>query len=312
MMKKASMVIVLGCLPLLCIAKEKPRPKITGIVQVRILTTNVQKAHDFYYDIFHALPEDRHYLSEEPCDWCERMPAESRSPIEFELVKGQLPKNLIAAVAFRTDNVDGLRKLLKKNKVKVGKLTKWPDGGTFSAVDPENHRLIFVEREASKISDWGMPGAYAGRLKTWPHAIIHVGWVVNDPAAMDKFYRDILGFHVYWHGGMKDGVTDWVDMQVPDGSDWVEYMLNVPANADQQLRGVMNHIAIGVKDIHAADKALLASNIKLDIREQPQIGRDGKWQLNLYDPDDTRVELMEFTPVEKPCCSEYTGAHPQP
>jgi len=24
----------------------------------------------------------------------------------------------------------------------------------------------------------------------------------------------------------------------------------------------------------------------------------GKWQLNLYDPDGTRVELTEFTPVQ--------------
>jgi hypothetical protein len=45
-------------------------------------------------------------------------------------------------------------------------------------------------------------------------------------------------------------------------------------------------------------------------KEEPKIGRDGKWQLNLYDPDDTRIEFMEFTPTEKPCCSSYTGRHP--
>jgi hypothetical protein len=37
--------------------------------------------------------------------------------------------------------------------------------------------------------------------------------------------------------------------------------------------------------------------------EKPKIGRDGKWQLNLYDPNGTRAELMEMKPVEKPCCS---------
>jgi hypothetical protein len=37
--------------------------------------------------------------------------------------------------------------------------------------------------------------------------------------------------------------------------------------------------------------------------EQPQIGRDGKWQLNLYDPNLTRCELMEPKPVQTPCCS---------
>jgi len=47
---------------------------------------------------------------------------------------------------------------------------------------------------------------------------------------------------------------------------------------------------------------VLKRGAKLD--EKPQIGRDGKWQLNLYDPNFTRVELMEPKPVEKPCCSE--------
>jgi hypothetical protein len=72
----------------------------------------------------------------------------------------------------------------------------------------------------------------------------------------------------------------------------------------------MNHIALGVPDIHAAEKQLRANG--WNGTEQPKIGRDGKWQLNLYDPDETRVELMEFTPVQKPCCSDYTGPHPKP
>ena len=36
----------------------------------------------------------------------------------------------------------------------------------------------------------------------------------------------------------------------------------------------------------------------MKLTEEPQIGRDGKWQLNLYDPDDTRVELMEPNTVD--------------
>ena len=138
--------------------------------------------------------------------------------------------------------------------------------------------------------------------------IIHAGFVVRDRDAEDRFYKDILGFHVYWHGGRKDDETSWVDMQVPDGTDWIEYMLNVPANADHHTLGVMNHIALGVPDIHAAEEQLRKN--RWTGNEQPKIGRDGKWQLNLYDPDDTRVELMEFTPTQKPCCSEYTGPHP--
>ena len=63
----------------------------------------------------------------------------------------------------------------------------------------------------------------------------------------------------------------------------------------------MNHLALGVPSVKDADGVLLTRTGRLP--EKPQIGRDGKWQLNLYDPNLTRVELMEPKPVEKPCCS---------
>jgi hypothetical protein len=109
---------------------------------------------------------------------------------------------------------------------------------------------------------------------------------------------------------MKDDQTDWVSLQVPDGTGWVEFMVNVSPNADHHTLGVMNHIALGVPDIHAAQQRLIKNGWKPT--EEPKIGRDGKWQLNLYDPDDTRIEFMEFKPVQKPCCSEFTGPHPGP
>ena len=130
--------------------------------------------------------------------------------------------------------------------------------------------------------------------------IIHVGVVVSDRAAADRFYKDILGFKEIWHGGMKDTETDWVDMRVPDGTDWLEYMLNVH-NPDPHELGVMHHFALGVPSVKAGYETALKRGYKPD--EKPQIGRDGKWQFNMYDPNFTRVELMEPKPVEKPCCS---------
>src|SRR5208337_2784110 len=54
--------------------------------------------------------------------------------------------------------------------------------------------------------------------------MIHAGFLVYNRDAEDHFYRDLLGFRLYWHGGMQPGQTDWVAMQVPDGTDWLEYM----------------------------------------------------------------------------------------
>ena len=135
--------------------------------------------------------------------------------------------------------------------------------------------------------------------------IIHVGVVVSDQAASDHLYKDILGFHEIWHGGMKDDRTDWVDMQVPDGKDWLEYMLNVRSPTPKSL-GVNNHLALGVPSVAEGYKTVTARGFTA---EQPKIGRDGKWQLNLYDPTLTRAELMEPKPVETPCCSPITGGH---
>jgi hypothetical protein len=37
--------------------------------------------------------------------------------------------------------------------------------------------------------------------------------------------------------------------------------------------------------------------------DEPEIGRDGKWAVDIYDPDATRVEFMEFAPAQSPCCN---------
>jgi hypothetical protein len=41
-----------------------------------------------------------------------------------------------------------------------------------------------------------------------------------------------------------------------------------------------------------------------------QMGRDGKVQLNVFDPDFTRIEYMEFKPSGPICCSEFKAKHP--
>jgi hypothetical protein len=103
---------------------------------------------------------------------------------------------------------------------------------------------------------------------------------------------------------------DWYEIQVPDGHSWIEYMLNIPVNPDHKELGVQNHFSLGVKDIHVAAEQLRKNGLqKLD---GPEIGRDGKWSFDIYDPDDTRVEFMEFKPAQKPCCHPYEAAHPTP
>lgn len=296
-MKRLTLLFVALLFPMSCPAQKAPKkPRIIGISEVEMYATNAVATRSFYREVLDARG---------PCHWCEEVP---RSPMivpvndEQVVMLWSLPtaatSDFLVQIAFSTDNLTAMKRFLTAKGIAFSA----PKGvSEITLSDPEGHRIAFTQYR--KVPPNSALVYSALRL-------IHAGFVVHDRAAEDRFYKDILGFHLYWHGGMKDDETNWVDMQVPDGTDWIEYMLNVAANADHHTLGVMNHIALGVPDIHAAEAQLRKNGWRGN--EQPKIGRDGKWQLNLYDPDDTRVEFMEFKPVEKPCCSEFTGPHPGP
>ncbi len=279
---------------------EEARPKITQVAFVRIGVSDMQKASAFYHGEL-KLPEINCGGENGKCYFLS--PSQQ---VELVLMEAAPTGNRIAMIGMYTTDAKALWQYLLAHGEKPGEIVKDVPGRiSFRIQDPEKHTIEFVQ----------LTGGVIGSVMGGPplsSKMIHVGFVVKDRAAMDHFYKDILGFRLYWSGGMKDGETSWVAMQVPDGTDWVEYMLNIPDNADKHTLGVMNHISLGVVSVKAAKEQLEKAGVVLGAEEQPKIGRDGKWQLNLYDPDGTRVELMEFTPVEKPCCTEFTGEHPKP
>lgn len=282
-----------------CLAQSAPaRPKITGIDHVDYYTTDPAANKHLYADILGLASADPVEANQTQrflvgAQWVGYSPAPDASAT-----------NRLDHVAFTTDDCAGLRKYLAGNGIKVpDSLGRLKDGRRILTIqDPEGHSIEFVEGAKAKKSEGSDPVS---------RRMIHTGFIVRDRAAEDHFYKDILGFRLYWHGGMKDGETDWVAMQVPDGDNWLEYMLNVEPTPDRREAGVMNHISLGVHDMKQAQAKLEGHGWKPHGPEHAQMGRDGKWQLNVYDPDLTRVELMEFKPVEKPCCSDFTGPHPK-
>ena len=278
-------------------AAQTPRPRITGIDHVCFYTTSPDGVKHLYADILGLSSAD---------------PIESGETVRYMSGKQWVgyspapdPKatDRMDHVAFTTENITALRRYLIEKGVKPGKIEGRPDHSmTFTVSDPEGHKVEFVERAKDDAAP-AEPNAVSRRM-------IHTGFLVYNRDAEDHFYREILGFRSYWHGGMKDNVTDWVSLQVPDGTDWLEYMLNQPQHPDLQLTGVMNHISYGVSDMSKAKALIESHGWKEHGGEHAQMGRDGKRQLNVFDPDMTRIELMEFKPAEKPCCSDFTATHP--
>lgn len=303
-------LVLTACLfvPALLASGQAPgsRPAITGISHISVYSADFAKSDAFYVHDLGAYkatdPENsqgvRYYFS--PTQFAEVLP----------LPAGYTSINRLDHVAFITRDAEALRQYLAGHGVSVpASVQKGTDGSQwFDVKDPEDNKVEFVQVPAS------LPQIPSDPLS---HRIIHVGYMVHSSSTEDTFFRAVLGFRPYWHGGNSEAVTSWVSEQVPDGTDWVEYMLvpgpetkGIPADLTADRLGGMDHFSMGVHDIKVAAEALYSGDRVPEKTSGPKIGRDGKWQYNLFSPDGTRAEMMEFQPVGKPCCSDFTAASP--
>ena len=307
MRMKLSALALAGALGLTAAGAQNgpARPKITGISHLAVYTSDATATEHYYTQVIGAVkladPENpqgvRYALS--ATQFIEVLPLPQGAGIDR-----------LDHTAWNTVSAEGMRKYLAAKGWKTpAHIEKGADGSRwFEVLDPEGNKVQFVELPKHPKTA-AAPNAIG-------HHIIHMGFLVHDRAAEDTFYRDLLGFRPYWWGG-RNGKVEWVSQQVPDGHDWLEYMLGagpgkgIPASMSQNTLGVMDHFSIGEVSVPDAYKVLQAGK-RLDCRHDPapKIGLDGKYQFNMYDPDGIRTEMMNFHATQKPCCSEFTAEDP--
>ena len=101
---------------------------------------------------------------------------------------------------------------------------------------------------------------------------MHVGILVGNLDAATKFYNGILGFKEFWRGSAATSKTlSWVNMRVPDGTDYVEFMLydEIPA---PDRRGSSASLCLVVPDAEKAVAALDARPARESYRVQSRSG----------------------------------------
>ena len=299
-LKRLLALTAVSCVSVLCSAQNSAgRPAITGVSHMTIYASDLAATKKFYGEeigLTEGAPDSAGRA---------RYFASTRQYIAIAPLPANHDLCRLESVAFVTADAEGLRRYLAAHGVQVpGKVSRERDGRTlFYVKDPEGHSIGFEQGGATL-----KPATLATAAFT---RMIHVGFVVHNRQAEDAFFKDVLGFRPYWHGG-RNGTDEWISLQVPEGSDWIEYMINNDSTPNQHTLGVLNHFSLGVVDIHQAQHVIESHGWHETAEEQAKIGRDGKWQLNVYDPDQTRVEFMEFKPTQPPCCSEFTASHPQP
>src|SRR5271155_1434662 len=280
------------------------RPVISGISHITLYADDMSKSQQFYQSLlgWDMVPADK-----------------ATSGVRFyanhaqyiELISPPRPglADRLDCVGFSTSDAEALRRFLRAHGVSVPETVSGEGDGSrsFLVYDPEGNRVEFTQQGNHPPP---MPKSASRRLSS---RIMHAGYMVRNRAALDHFYKGLLGFHLYWQGGAKEGDIDWVMMQVPDGTDWIEYMLYLPAGPSRAQLGSANHFAPGVVSVADLQAKMEQRGWKPAAGKNPQVlGVDGKLQLDLTDPDGTRAEFMEYLPIKKPCCSPYTGTQPSP
>ena len=256
-------------------AAKVKRPRILGVAHMALYVSDLQAARAFYKD-FLGYAEPFALKREDGAD-----------RIAFIKINDD-------HIAFLTDSAEAMRDYLASGGIKVpDKVGKGRIGNSnFNILDPDGHTVEIVEyqpdswtrREKGKF----MPDT---RIST---RIAHLGVLVGavDPAM--KFYRDVLGFQEFWRGSSTGKVLSWINMRVPDGNDYLEFMLYATPQDAVQM-GVKNHICLVVPDIKQAVAILESRPVRKNYNRPIEIktGINGKRQANLFDPDGTRIELME-------------------
>jgi catechol 2,3-dioxygenase-like lactoylglutathione lyase family enzyme len=290
-------------------AAKVKRPRVLGVAHMALYVSDLQAARAFYKDLL-GFAE---VFSLKRDDGSDRIAFIKINDDQYIELFAESPKQEghLNHIAFYTDSAEAMRAYLGSSGMKVpDKVGKGRIGNlNFNILDPDGHTVEIVEyqsdswtrREKGKF----MPDT---RIST---RIAHLGVLVGavDPAL--KFYRDVLGFQEFWRGSATGKVLSWINMRVPDGYDYLEFMLyDTPQDAAQM--GVKNHICLVVPDIKQAVAMLESRPARKNYNRPIEIktGINGKRQANLFDPDGTRIELMEPNTADRKPVPSSTAPPP--
>jgi lactoylglutathione lyase len=289
----------------LCLAAgdQPKRPHITGLSHIALWVHDIEKTRAFYKD-FLGFAEPYSLTNKDGTLHLTWIKINDLQTIELFPEQTNNTDRLYH-VALLTDDAVGMRDYLAAHGVKVPeKVGKGKIGNLNYFIKDPDERIVEIVQYAP--NGWTalnngkfMPDT---RIST---NIPHMGILEGDLDAAKHFYEGILGFHEIWRGSKNSKVLNWVHERVPDGNGFLELMLysDLP---DPDKRGKYHHLCLEVPDIEKA-KAILqerAARIGYDRPMEIQVGVNYKRQLNVYDPDGTRVELMEPQTVDgKPAAS---------
>jgi catechol 2,3-dioxygenase-like lactoylglutathione lyase family enzyme len=278
-------------------AQQARRPRITGVAHIAVYASDFEKSRAFYRDF---LGFEEPYSLSNPDGTLSMAFFKINERQYIELFPEKTPKtDRLNHISIETDNAEAMRQYLASRGVAVPKqVGKGRIGNSnFNIKDPEGHTVEIVQYEPDgwTVRERGkhLPDT---RIST---RMMHLGIIVTALEPEMKFYTEVLGFRETWRGSSDGKVLSWVNLKVPDGDDYIEFMLFKDAPAPDR-RGTAHHLCLEVPDVAAAVTKLEATPYRKQYPRtiESKTGINRKRQANLYDPDGTRIEVMEPVTVD--------------
>jgi catechol 2,3-dioxygenase-like lactoylglutathione lyase family enzyme len=294
--KVLAIVLILGAVGSATIATAQDtvkRPRITGISHVGYFVSDLPKAIAFWHD-FLGYDETYTLTKKDSTDIrIAFIKINDHQHIELFNEPPTLPHNMMGHLCFTVDDIEQMRTFLRSKgyDVKPGNGGKTRTGDyAFEIKDPDGMLVEFVQSLPDGL-EMKAAGKFLPDTRISPR-IYHVGYLVGDAQRTTDFYK-MLGFTETWRGGANPKELSWINMKVPDGDDYIELMLY--HSLPQDKFGTKNHISLVVPDIEKSVAILKARPYFATYGKDLTIatGVNQKRQVNMYDPDGTRVEIME-------------------
>ncbi len=278
-------------------ADAPQRPPITGVSHIALFVHDVDKSRAFYKD-FLGFDEPFSVTNKNGTLHLTWIKINDRQTIEIFPEK-EAGSDRLNHIALETEDALAMRAYLASRGIKVPeKVDKGRIGNlNFNVTDPDGHTVEIVQympegwtlREKGKF----LPET---RIST---RLMHVGILVGDLGEALMFYCGILDGKEFWRGGAKSNQLSWVNVKLPDGSNYVEFML-YSTLPEPDKRGKQHHLCLEVADVEKAKATLELRAARIAYTRPMDIatGINRKRQLNLWDPDGTRIELMEPRTVD--------------
>ena len=268
------------------------RPPVTGISHLALFVHDVGKSRAFYKD-FLGFAEPYSLTNNDGTLHLTWIKINDRQTIELFPEK-EAGSDRLNHLSFETTDAEAMRVWLASRGVKVpDKVGKGRIGNlNFNISDPDGHTVEIVQYAPDGWTVRGQ-GKFMPETRISTH-IAHVGILVGDLERALRFYGDVLGGHETWRGSRDSQELSWVNVKLPESDDYVEFMLYSALPAPDK-RGKQHHLCLVVPDV-AKTKAILearAARVGYSRTMDLATGVNRKRQLNLWDPDGTRVEVME-------------------